>query len=212
MAEQLTPTKANLMLAKKNLQLAKQGYEMLDRKRNILMREMMKLINESAQLQNDVGNTFTHAYSALQAANVTLGIETIMKNGGPQDDSFQMDNKTVMGVNLPTTWRTPSAPTPFYGFRQTNAFLDDAFVKFDKVKNLTARLAGVENSTYRLANAIKKTQRRANMLKNIVIPRYEASIRYISSILEEHEREEFTRLKVIKRSKAQKSMLAQNEE
>ena len=73
---------------------------------------------------------------------------------------------------------------------------------FDKVKRLCAELAGIENSVYRLATAIKKTQRRANMLENVVIPKLDNNIRFISSTLEEHEREEFTRLKVIKRQKA----------
>lgn len=39
------------------------------------------------------------------------------------------------------------------------------------------------------------------MLENVVIPRLEENIRFISSTLEEHEREEFTRMKVIKRQK-----------
>ena len=63
-------------------------------------------------------------------------------------------------------------------------------------------LAEVDSSVYRLADAISKTQKRANALKNIVIPRYEAEIREISDQLEEKEREEFSRMKVIKVSKA----------
>ena len=59
----------------------------------------------------------------------------------------------------------------------------------------------VENSDYRLANSIKKTQKRANALKNITIPKYEPLSKDISEALEEKEREEFTRLKVIKRNK-----------
>lgn len=204
MQQQVPPTKANLLLAKKNLELAKHGYEMLDRKRNILMREMMKLIEESAKLQQDVGNTFSSAYAALQTANVTLGIETTMSSNAPEENGFQMENRSVMGVNLPTTWREGGEVKPFYGFWGTNAYLDKAYIRFEDVKELTARLAGVENSVYRLATAIKSTQRRANMLQNIVIPRYEASIRFIGGVLEEHEREEFTRLKVIKRSKGKK--------
>ena len=54
---------------------------------------------------------------------------------------------------------------------------------------------------YRLANSIKRTQKRANALKNITIPRYEALTRNITNALEEKDREEFTRLKVIKRNK-----------
>ena len=51
---------------------------------------------------------------------------------------------------------------------------------------------------YRLATAIKKAQRRANALQNILIPRYENMVKYIVDSLEEKEREEFSRLKVIK--------------
>jgi V/A-type H+-transporting ATPase subunit D len=58
-----------------------------------------------------------------------------------------------------------------------------------------------ETSAYRLAMSIKKTQRRANALKNIIIPKYEELTRDISQILEERERDEFTRLKVIKKRK-----------
>jgi vacuolar-type H+-ATPase subunit D/Vma8 len=51
----------------------------------------------------------------------------------------------------------------------------------------------------RLADAIKKTQKRANALQNIVIPGLDGTIRFITDALEEKEREEFARLKVIKR-------------
>ena len=72
---------------------------------------------------------------------------------------------------------------------------------FEKVKELTVKLSMVENSAYRLASSIRKTQKRANALKNITIPKYEALTKDIQNALEEKEREEFTRLKVIKRMK-----------
>ena len=62
-------------------------------------------------------------------------------------------------------------------------------------------LAEVDNAVYRLANAISKTQKRANALKNVLIPRYTNTIRFINDSLDEKEREEFSRMKVIKASK-----------
>ncbi len=70
------------------------------------------------------------------------------------------------------------------------------------MKELTIKLSMVENSAYRLATSISKTQKRANALKNITIPTYEALVTNISNALEEKDREEFTRLKVIKRTKS----------
>lgn len=72
------------------------------------------------------------------------------------------------------------------------------------MKDLTIRLSMIENSAYRLAANIKKTQKRANALKNITIPMYEALTKNIQNALEEKEREEFTRLKVIKRMQTSK--------
>lgn len=45
---------------------------------------------------------------------------------------------------------------------------------------------------------ILRKRKRANVSKNITIPTYEGLVKTISNALEEKEREEFTRLKVIK--------------
>ena len=47
MAEQVFPTKGNLIKAKRSLQQAKQGFELMDRKRNVLIREMVALTDKS---------------------------------------------------------------------------------------------------------------------------------------------------------------------
>jgi len=85
-----------------------------------------------------------------------------------------------------------------YGLLATTSVLDDAYVKFRKAKQLIMDLAETENAIFRLAYAIKKTQKRANALKNIVIPNLDATAQQIIDDLEEKEREEFVRLKVIK--------------
>jgi len=89
--------------------------------------------------------------------------------------------------------------TPYYSLNNTNEFLDQACVAFEKVKKLTVELSMVENATYRLATNIKKTKKRANALKNITIPSLEELAEKIQIVLEEKDREDFTRLKVIKK-------------
>ena len=58
--------------------------------------------------------------------------------------------------------------------------------------------------------ALKKTQKRANALKNILIPRYTEQVKFITNALEEKEREEFSRQKIIKANKEKKE-LAENQ-
>lgn len=203
MAVQAVPTKGNLMSFKKSLALAKTGYELLDKKRNILVREMMTLIDAATEIQTKIDITYSKAYLALQHANITLGYIDDIARSIPEDDSLQLSYRSVMGVEIPivTIDETDKNIPLRYGLGATNATFDEAYVCFREVKRLTAHLAEIENSVYRLADAIKKTQKRANALKNIMIPKFEETVKFISDALEEKEREEFSRMKVIKAQK-----------
>ena len=117
----------------------------------------------------------------------------------PIENSITIQTRSIMGTEIPLVQHEEAPINPTYAYYNTRESLDDARVKFDKVKELTIKLSMVENSAYRLANNIKKTQKRANALKNITIPTYETLTKDITNALEEKEREEFTRLKVIKR-------------
>ena len=196
------PTKGNLILAKNSLALASQGYELMDKKRNILIRELMALIDQAKDIQSEIDVTFQTAYRALQKANIELGISYVQEAGEsiPVEDSIEIKARSIMGTEIPLVrFHKKQEEVPTYAFYSTKESLDQARAAFDRVKELTIRLSMVENSAYRLASSIKKTQKRANALKNITIPSYSGLVRDITNSLEEKGREEFTRLKVIKR-------------
>ncbi len=195
------PTKGNLLNIKKSLNLAKLGYSLLDRKRNILIREMMTLIDDAKAIRGEIEGTYQEAYLALQNANFTLGVCENAAKAVPVETGIRVTYRSVMGVEIPHVSLHSQPLKVYYGFESTNAALDNAFVLFQQVKKLTATLAEIENSVYRLANAIKKTQKRANALKNIIIPRFEADSKFITDALEEKEREDFSRLKIIKKNR-----------
>lgn len=195
------PTKGNLILAKNSLALARQGYELMDKKRNILIRELMNLIDQAKEIQNEIDKTFSTAYKALQKANIEMGINEVnlFANAVPTEDSIRIKTRSIMGTEIPLVEYDELQGSPVYAFYNTTESLDAAKANFEKVKILTLKLSAIENSAYRLAHNIKKTQKRANALQNITIPEYEVLVKNISDFLEEKEREEFTRLKVIKK-------------
>ena len=200
------PTKGNLILAKNSLQLSRQGYELMDKKRNILIREMMELIDEAKDIQSQIDETFRKAYSALQKANLEMGISLVQEISYtvPVENSIRIKTRSVMGTEIPLVEYDDTPARPTYTYYSGKASLDEAKAAFEKVKQLSIELSMVENAAIRLATNIKKTQKRANALQNITIPRYEALTKEISEALEEKEREEFTRLKVIKRQQEAK--------
>ena len=197
------PTKGNLILAKNALALSKQGFDLMDKKRNILIRELMDLIDQARSIQEEIDSTFTYAYQCLQKANIENGISLVSQIAYtvPIEDSIVIQTRSIMGTEIPLVQHEVKPLQLTYGFYNTTQSLDEARYHFERVKELTIKLSMVENSAYRLANSIKKTQKRANALKNITIPKYETLSKDISEALEEKEREEFTRLKVIKRNK-----------
>ena len=198
------PTKGNLILAKNSLALSRQGFELMDKKRNILIREMMELIDQAKDIQSQIDVTFRASYAALQKANMEMGIAFVQQVSYtvPLEDSIRIKTRSVMGTEIPLVeYEEQLTNTPTYAYYSTKASLDEAKAAFEKVKELSIQLAGIENAAIRLAANIKKTQKRANALKNITIPKYEALTKDIQNALEEKEREEFTRLKVIKRMK-----------
>ena len=197
------PTKGNLILAKNSLALANQGYELMDKKRNILIRELMELIDQAKDIQEQIDSTFTHAYKCLQHANIEHGISLVSQLAYtvPIEDSIKIKSRSIMGTEIPLVNYTPDENQPTYSFSTTDESIDRAREAFRKVKELTIKLSMIENAAYRLATNIKKTQKRANALKNITIPTYTTLVSSISNALEEKEREEFTRLKVIKQRK-----------
>ncbi|MCI8453496.1 MAG: V-type ATP synthase subunit D [Lachnospiraceae bacterium] len=203
MTPAMFPTKGNLILAKNSLALASQGYGLMDKKRNILLRELTALIDRAKGIQSEIDSTFTSAYRALQKANIALGIHFVeeIAESIPVEASIRVKARSVMGTEIPLVEFTPVVHTkPPYSFFSTDASLDEAVRAFEKVKELMAELSAVEISAYRLAESIRKTQKRANALKNITIPVYQKLVADITNALEEKEREEFTRLKVIKRN------------
>lgn len=195
------PTKGNLIAAKNSLALAKQGFELMDKKRNILIREIMELITQAEDIQSEIDTTFNKAYAALQRANIQMGIFNVETFAFtvPIEDSISVKTRSIMGTEIPIVSANPETHNFIYSLNSTCEALDVAKAHFERVKELTIRLSMIENAAYRLAYNIKKTQKRANALKNITIPTYDELTTNINNALEEKEREEFTRLKVIKK-------------
>lgn len=107
-----------------------------------------------------------------------------------------------MGVEVPSVKFKRAGMEPAYSFYRTNNAFDIAVEKFQEVKYLVYELAEVENSVYRLAMEVKKTQKRTNALQNIQIPKFTYIVKTIEDALDEREREDFFRLKMVKRRTA----------
>jgi V/A-type H+-transporting ATPase subunit D len=201
MDENIAYTKTNLISAKGTLDLSLKGFDLLDKKRNVLIMSMMGFIDKAEAVQNKVTVIFEEAYEALQTANITMGITNVeqISQSVPEVEDFHILDKSIMGVEIPEILHKEQSLERYYSFYNTNTALDVAFKKFQEVKELLFELSEIEDSVYKLAMEVKRTQKRANALQNIQIPKYKGIVKAITDVLEEKEREDFFRLKVVKK-------------
>ena len=207
MQNQFTPTKANLIKARESLAFSKSGYALLDKKRTVLIREAMTLVERANEILKKVKDEFEDAYSTLEIANITLGVNNVsdVAMSIPKQEEFQILYRSVMGVEIPmVVYERDENKNPNYSFFRTNSALDNAVKTLEDLKYLVYELAEIENAVYMISLEIKKTVKRANALEKIQIPRYEEAVKYISEVLEEKEREDFFRLKKVKSKKQDK--------
>ena len=192
-------TKGNLLASKESLRLARLGYELMDRKRMILMQELNKIMDDVKSLRDVIDKAYEEAYSSLQKANVSYGVIDRIARLMPIEDDIKIVYRSVMGIEIPKVTLDPKPLEVPFALNISNSDLDDVFIKMRQVKYYTVKLAELDNSMYRLAKAIEKSRKRANALERVVIPQLESDIRIISEALEEKEREEFLRMKIVKK-------------
>lgn len=203
MENQYLPTKTNLLKIKASIKLSKQGRELLERKRIILLREKEKYIEQVEDLREEMGNLFKGAFSLFKQANVDMGINLIsdISEEIPKEKSISIKYKTIMGVEIPSIIfrKNEKKENLNFGFYNTTISFDKAVIKFNEIKEKLIMLTELENTIKRLDIAITKVRTRSNALENIIIPRDEKVAKKIQETLEEKDREDFSRLKLIKR-------------
>ena len=201
-AENISPTRINLIQTKKTLNLAESGREVLERKRDILLRELRSSVYGAERAREDLLEALKQAYESLKEANMAKGSEAIANTAltSSHQAEYLVDYRSIMGVTVPVvTFQAQPGLKPDYGFANTSAELDRAFKQFCRVLELLAHLTEAEGITFQIANDVRRTQRRVNALNHVLIPRYRSTAKWIELVLEEKEREEFVRTKRIKK-------------
>jgi len=104
----------------------------------------------------------------------------------------------MMGVRIPVLSVEQNSPELPYSLSDSSTKFDVMGEKFKESLNAIVRLAEIESTVKRLALEIERTKRRVSALETVVIPRLDATVRFVKLALEEREREDFIRLKMVR--------------
>jgi V/A-type H+-transporting ATPase subunit D len=205
------PTRMELLALRKRRDIAERGRDLLREKLDALMIEFFENVRQISALRDRSHTLLQEAYTLFTEAQMVHGLTRLEQFGVGVEDRFDLNMKTrnVIGVSLPQLQiKASPVKTAPYNLLATSAKLDEATMKMVEALKAIAELSSAEAATQKLAEAIASTKRRVNSLDYVIIPRVLQSIRYIQMHLEEREREDFFRLKRIKRRMEQQAIAA----
>jgi len=104
----------------------------------------------------------------------------------------------MMGVRVPVLSVEQRSSELPYSLSDSSTKFDVMGEKFKEALNAIVQLAEIESTVKRLALEIERTKRRVSALETVVIPRLDATVRFVKLALEERDREDFVRLKMVR--------------
>ena len=222
----VVPSRMALQQVKGKLAGAKKGHSMLKKKSDALLVRFRSILTEILEKKEAVGDDSKEAMSNLTDAKYVFGQELqhiVIENVDDASIRVKMSPDNVAGVTIPVfsrlassvnttasgegeTKTTSKGPLALAGLSKGGKEIAVTREQFINNLELLIKLASLQTSFIILDEAIKLTNRRVNALENVVKPRLENTIRYVISELDEMEREEFFRLKLIQNKKEREKM------
>ncbi|MCG3215246.1 MAG: V-type ATP synthase subunit D [Candidatus Heimdallarchaeota archaeon] len=199
----ISATRMELLNTRARIRLAQKGHDLLKEKMDALVIELYAIKDEVHQARKQVEEELLVAYQSLTKAEMILGPDKIrdLAQYAPSVLAIKTQTVSIMGVKSPrfiVDEIQKEEEDIYYGLTSSSAQLDRAIVYFRKSLKTLMIIAEKMTLLEKLATEINKTKRRVNALSYILIPKLRATAIFISSTLEEQERETFSRLKRVK--------------
>ncbi len=200
----VNPTRMQMTKLKKQLVTAKRGHKMLKDKRDELMRQFIELVQVNKKLREKVEASLAQSSAHFVNASAVMNKKALDSSlmFSKQQTGVEVGEKNIMSVDVPVFSSVSESPEKWdifpYGFAFTSFELDEAVTSLNELLPDLIRLAETEKSCELMAAEIERTRRRVNSLEHVMIPRYEATIKYIAMKLEENDRSSRTRLMKVK--------------
>jgi V/A-type H+-transporting ATPase subunit D len=198
-AEQVSPTRSNLLAKRAQRRLALQGVDLLKRKRDALIAEFFSLVRRSLEARLALNQAAQQAYLKLILAkglDSPEAVEAIAAGGG--EVPVELEVESIYGVRVPRLSAQGALGLDFSPIG-VGARTLEASREFQALAQAILEVANTENRLRRIGEEIKKTNRRVNALEQITVPTINAQIKQISDTLDQRALEEVTTLKRIKR-------------
>ena len=198
-------TRMELLARKAQIALASQGRDLLEQKRTALLKEFLRMADTALERSDTLQLAAAHARHALARTEAIAGTEAVRSAAlaSRAELPLQVTTTRVMGVKVPHVEQkrvSRSMLARGYAITGTSITIDEAASAFESEVEALIELAEMELRLTRLADEIQRTSRRLNALEHFLIPRLKAECDFIQMVLDERERADHFRLKLVKRT------------
>jgi H(+)-transporting ATP synthase, vacuolar type, subunit D len=206
MAEDVKPTRKNLMAIDDRIELSERGHDTLEQKRDGLIMEFMDILDQAQDVRDDLNTDYESAQQTLDMARAMEGDVAVRGAAAAlkEHPEITIQSKNIMGVVVPQIESSRVKKTidqRGYGLLGSSARIDEAADAYEELLETIILAAEVETAMKKMLEEIEKTKRRVNALEFKLLPDLYDNKEYIEQKLEEQEREEIFRLKKIKNKK-----------
>jgi len=203
---EVPPTRMNQQIFKLKKKAAEGGYKLLKKKADALKVKFRDYAKAIAETKGNMSQEAATAFFSMTQAEYAAGNFKQKVAEGPMTARVRVgagiDN--VAGVKLPVfrIYQTgAAAENQSLGLVGGGKKIVSVREKFASLLEALIKLASLQTSFVTLDEALKVTNRRVNALENVTIPKIQSILDYISRELDELEREDFTRLKLVQGKK-----------
>jgi len=202
------PSRMALTTMKLRLKSAQKGHSLLKKKSDALKLKFRKILKEIVETRTSVmKDAMPEAMLALGRANFAAGSDfgnVVRQNAAKARLRVRSEVDNIAGVKLPTfvPYEHGADNNELTGLSKGGESIKSCKDQWVKCIKVLIVLASLQTSFRTLDEVIKATNRRVNAIEHVIIPRIERTVSYISSELDEAEREEFFRLKKVQAKKA----------
>ncbi len=200
------PTRMEYLRTIRRIAISKKGLKLLKLKRSALILEFFNLSKKVASLRSGLQAKLVLGYEGIHASEMFVGPLKLEYESMriPKIQELTLKSKNVMGVRIPEVVTKSSGQAGQEYLLEIPASINQAVKAFQDVHQMVLDVAEKETALRKLLFEIEKTKRRCNAIENVLIPRLQANARYIKFRFDEMERENFTKLKTVKRKMNQR--------
>jgi len=195
----------NLQTFKGKSTAADKGYQLLKSKADALKVRFRDICSKIYDTKVGMADQSSIAFFSMTQAEYAAGNfrSAVLENNMSAAVRVTSRTDNVAGVKLPvfSQYETGAEAPESLGLGGGGRKIAACREKFGEYLKALIRLASLQTSFIAMDEALKVTNRRVNALENVTIPRIVTTISYINRELDELEREDFTRLKMVKKNK-----------